>query len=238
MAFLTDNQINALRAPFNPEDISWKPQTVDYKAETALAVAYADPRAYVDRLNDVFGVGGWSDHYRFLATPFTKFIKGKKAWKDTPATEDKLVPGDKIVCVATITINDSVTMERSLIEISSTGDSDASDDNAATSAEAQAFKRAAMKLGIGRYLYELPKVNARFKNGKWLDGPPGLPDWAIPAIKCDECPNTIESIVHDDKTFSVAQLTKNSQSKYKKNLCATCQRSRAEQVKNKLDREV
>ena len=64
-----------LRAPFNPEDISWKPQTVDYKANTALAVAYADPRAYVDRMNEVFGVGGWSDNYTFTVTPFNKVIK-------------------------------------------------------------------------------------------------------------------------------------------------------------------
>lgn len=77
---LTKEMTEQLRAPFKPEDISWKPQTVDYKAKTALAVAYADPRAYVDRLNEVFGVGMWSDAYHFIATPFNKFIKGKAAW--------------------------------------------------------------------------------------------------------------------------------------------------------------
>lgn len=236
MTLLTSEQTEKLKSPFDPKDVSWKPQTVNYNAETALAVAYADPRCYIDRLNEVFGIGGWSDNYHFLATPFTKFIKGKKAWKDTPATEDKLVPGNKVVCVATITIHtkDDKTYER--IEVSSTGDSDASDDNAATSAEAQAFKRAAMKLGIGRYLYELPKVTARFKNGSWLDGPPSLPDWAMPAIVCEECTKHIESVVHGDKTFSVSQLTKNSQTKYHKNLCATCQRAKTVEIKDRLDR--
>lgn len=221
----------ALRAPFKPEDISWKPQTVDYKAKTALAVAYADPRAYVDRLNDVFGVGEWSDTYSFIATPYNKFIKGKKAYKESPATEDKQVAGNKIVCVA------GITVRTHCISVSSTGDADASDDNAATSAEAQGFKRAAMKLGIGRYLYELPKVTARFEYGKWLDGPPSLPDWAIPSILCEECTNPVLSVSHGDKTFSIAQLTKNSQSKYQKNLCAACQRLHAEAVKSQLGRE-
>ena len=35
---------------------------------------------------------------------------------------------------------------------------DSRDENAATSAEAQAFKRACSAFGIGRYLYSLPKV--------------------------------------------------------------------------------
>lgn len=230
---LTDEQIKCLRAPFQADDISWKPQTVNYKTGTALAVAYADPRCYVDRLNDAFGVGGWSDHYEFIATPFNKYIKGKAAWGDKPATEDKQVPGNKVVCVAIITIHDN---ESSNIEVSSTGDSDASDDNAATSAEAQAFKRAAMKLGIGRYLYELPKVTARYKDGQWLDGPPNLPDWALPTINCDACTNPIISITHGDQTFSISQLTKNSQTKYNINLCATCQRERAEVMKGQLGR--
>lgn len=228
---LTQEQVEALRAPFNPEDISWKPQTVDYKAKTALAVAYADPRVYTDRLNEVFGVGGWSDSYTFLATPFNKFIKGKAAYGDRPATEDKEVAGNKVICVATVQIH-----EYDII-VSSTGDSDASDDNAATSAEAQAFKRAAMKVGLGRYLYELPKLNARYDKGKWLDGPPTLPDWALPPVKCQECANSVLTVTHGDKTFSVAQLTKNSQTKYGKNLCADCQRKRTEYAKRTIGRE-
>lgn len=214
-----------LRAPFNPEDISWKPQTVDYKAKTALAVAYADPRVYVDRLNEVFGVGGWSDDYNFVVTPFNKFIKGKAAWGDKPATEDKQIPGNKVLVVASITLEDTTTGET--VRVSSTGDSDAADDNAATSAEAQAFKRAAMKLGLGRYLYDLPKVTARYDHGKWLDGPPTLPDWAIPKYHCQECSSEVKSVNHGNTTFSVAALLNNSRNKYQMDLCADCQRKRS-----------
>ena len=227
---LTKEMTEQLRAPFKPEDISWKPQTVDYKAKTALAVAYADPRAYVDRLNEVFGVGMWSDAYHFIATPFNKFIKGKAAWGDKPATEDKQIPGNKIIVTC------SLEVESLGIRISSTGDSDAADDNAATSAEAQAFKRAAMKLGLGRYLYELPKVTAAYDKGKWTNGAPTLPDWALPKSHCDDCKGEVKSMTHGDTTFSVAQLLNNSQRKYQKNLCADCQRKLTEAAKNQLGR--
>lgn len=229
MSKLTPDVAAKLRAPFKPEDISWKPQTVNYNAKTALAVAYADPRAYVDRLNEVFGVGGWTDHYTFTATPFNKFIKGKKAYGTKPATEDREIAGNKLVVVCTITVNEySVT-------ISSTGDSDASDDNAATSAEAQAFKRAAMKLGLGRYLYELPKVTARYDNG-WTDGPPTLPDWALPKYQCQECEAEVESMVHGTQTFSVAQMLANSQRKWQLDLCGKCQRNRTKAAESSLGR--
>lgn len=232
MSKLPKELSDKLRAPFKPEDISWKPQTVDYKAKTALAVAYADPRAYTDRLNEVFGVGAWSDDYTFIATPFNKFIKGKTAWGDKPATEDKQIPGNKVLVVATITVPDHG------IKISSTGDSDASDDNAATSAEAQAFKRAAMKLGLGRYLYELPKVTAGYDKGKWLNlGQLTLPDWALPKFNCGECSNEITSITHGSQTFSVAHLMINSQRKYQMDLCADCQRKRTEATKIQLGRD-
>lgn len=228
----TQTQAQRLRSPFKPEDISWKPQTVDYKAKTALAVAYADPRAYVDRFNEVFGEGKWSDAYYFMATPFTKLIKGKKAYKENPATEDKLISGNKVLVVATITVVEYG------ISISSTGDSDASDDNAATSAEAQAFKRAAMKLGLGRYLYELPKVTARYDFGKWLDGPPALPDWAMPKYFCADCGLEVLAASHGDKTIPVAALLRNSQTKYQKDMCADCQRKISEANKAQLGRAI
>jgi hypothetical protein len=232
MSILPIQLAEKLRSPFNPEDISWKPQTVNYKDKTALAVAYADPRAYVDRMNDVFGVGGWQDNYSFIATPFNKFIKGKAAWKEKPATEDKQIPGNKVLVVATIQI------PQYGISVSSTGDSDASDDNAATSAEAQAFKRAAMKLGLGRYLYDLPKVTARYDNGRWTDGAPNLPDWALPKYHCEGCKAEVKSMTHGTQTFSVAQLLANSQRKYQKDLCAECQRKLTEEAKSSLGRAI
>src|SRR5262249_22928123 len=60
------------------------------------------------------------------------------------------------------------------------GEEWAHDENAATRAEAQAFKRACACFGLGRYLYDLGRV--------WMDldpydrpvQTPALPDWAVP----------------------------------------------------------
>jgi hypothetical protein len=63
---------------------------------------------------------------------------------------------------------------------SATGEEWADDDNAATAAEAQSFKRACSCFGLGRYLY--------YFSGTWVDlddrkrpgSIPKLPDWATP----------------------------------------------------------
>ena len=54
----------ALAAPFDPGEISWKPGAT-YPRDNpnrALALAYVDSRAYMERLNQVCA-GSWSDHY-------------------------------------------------------------------------------------------------------------------------------------------------------------------------------
>ena len=112
----------ALAAPFPVEDIYWKPQAMTRDRKKALAVPYADGRAYEDCLNQVVP-GDWASNVTF-----------------TPASP-------KIVCTVTLTV----------CGITRTGDGEASlsDENAATGAYAQAFKRAAMRFGLGRYLYDL-----------------------------------------------------------------------------------
>jgi hypothetical protein len=57
------------------------------------------------------------------------------------------------------------------------GDSDIEAEKGAAS---DAFKRAAVLFGVGRYLYELPNTWMPLKSGKYLDGTPTLPSWATP----------------------------------------------------------
>lgn len=60
---MTDNEIlKQLSAPFYPSRITWKPQTITKDKGRALAVAYADLRAYQDRLDEVCGLD-WSVSY-------------------------------------------------------------------------------------------------------------------------------------------------------------------------------
>lgn len=52
--------LDELRKPFHPSHVSWKPGAV--KGERALALAYADLRAYMNRLDEVCGTD-WSVTY-------------------------------------------------------------------------------------------------------------------------------------------------------------------------------
>jgi hypothetical protein len=54
----------ALAAPFDPEDVHFKPQAVS--GNRALAIAYTNARAIQDRLDEVLGVDGWEDEYSCL----------------------------------------------------------------------------------------------------------------------------------------------------------------------------
>ena len=55
----------ALTAPFPADAVHWKPLSV--KGNRALAAAYLDARAVMQRLDCVFGVGGWKDAYQLVA---------------------------------------------------------------------------------------------------------------------------------------------------------------------------
>lgn len=113
--------MNELSKPFDADRVEWKPQATS--GDRALAIAYADARAYQDRLNEIAGAD-WSDEY------------------------DVLDGGAVVLCKLTVC---GVTR-------SDIGEANPGDRNTATSALAQAFKRAAVKFGIGRYLYDLPKT--------------------------------------------------------------------------------
>jgi hypothetical protein len=61
------------------------------------------------------------------------------------------------------------------------GEEWADDENSATRAEAQAFKRACACFGLGRYLYDLDKVWEDLDQYNRPVREPNLPEWAIPA---------------------------------------------------------
>jgi hypothetical protein len=210
--------LKALREPFDVDDIDWKPQNV--KKDSAMALAFADPRVYIDRLNEVVGPTNWTRVFDFTVTPYVKFIKGKNPWgtpQGTPLPPDQYVNGNKVICTAYVTVLGKIH--------SSTGESDASDDNAATSSEAQAFKRACIAFGLGRYLYNLPKVEAPYSFGKFTTKPT-LPDWAIPKIFCEDCKEIISPVEIKGHKYSVSWLVDNSKTKYDVKLCSHCQMKR------------
>ncbi len=162
--------VAALEEPFDPTEIKWRVTNTTqigsrngprYRGQM---LAYADPRAYMDRLNELFTPSGWTRDYAVqLVQNFERKERGSAERTITA----------KIVVTCKLTIY-GLGMHTGL------GEEWADNDNAGTAAEAQAFKRACSCFGLGRYLYDL--------DGQWVDldekkrplETPQLPDWARP----------------------------------------------------------
>jgi len=129
--------LKELARPFPVEAIQWKPGVLSQDRSRALALPYVDSREYMERLDKV--CPDWQDSYEVTVLP------------------------DRILVICRLTVGG----------ITRTGDGEALladargevDENALTSASAQAFKRACAKFGLGRHLYSIPKVWVEYNNG-------------------------------------------------------------------------
>ncbi len=161
----------ALEVPFDPSEIKWRvtatstQQTKRGPQKRGQVVAYADQRAYTDRLNAIFGEWGWTRTYDVqVAQNFERKSPGDKTQTAISA---------KVVVVSRITIHQLGTH-------TGVGEEWADDENAATRAEAQSFKRACACFGLGRYLYDFDKVWVDLDQYNRPIETPRLPDWACP----------------------------------------------------------
>jgi hypothetical protein len=157
----------ALAVPFDPGEVRWKPQTVSKDQKRALAVAYVDARVIQDRLDEVLGVMGWQDSYECL-------------------------PDGSVVCRLRIRLGGEWIEKMDV-----GGQSEQPDEgDRRKSAFSDALKRAAVKFGIGRYLYRL--------EAQWVDydpqkkkivSTPRLPPEALPpAAKPAPAPKAVEPV--------------------------------------------
>jgi len=162
--------VAALSEPFDPAEIKWRVTNTSQVGSRngprlrGQMLAYADPRAYTDRLNDLFTPSGWTRDYSVqMVQNFER--------KERGATERSITAKIVVTCKVTIL---------GLGAHMGLGEEWADNDNAGTAAEAQAFKRACSCFGLGRYLYDL--------EGQWVDlddrkrplQTPNLPEWARP----------------------------------------------------------
>jgi hypothetical protein len=149
-----------LEVPFDSSIIEWRVTNTAKDKARGQVIPYADQRAYTDRLNALFTPSGWTRKYAVNTS--ANFQRG---------TDQKTVAKVIVTCELTLF---------GLGSHSATGEEWADNENAATAAEAQAFKRAACCFGLGRYLY--------YFTGAWVDLDarkrpkkiPILPEWATP----------------------------------------------------------
>ena len=165
--------IAALEEPFDPAEIRWRVTNTSQVGSRngprlrGQMLAYADPRAYTDRLNELFTPSGWTRDY---AVQLVQNFERKERGSAEPTITAKIV----VTCKVTV---------YGFATHTGLGEEWADNDNAGTAAEAQAFKRACSCFGLGRYLYDL--------EGQWVDldrakrplETPRLPDWALPQAR-------------------------------------------------------
>lgn len=182
-----------LREPFPAYDVEWRLQSKDKATPPAwgLALAYITARGLQERFDAVCGPGNWRPSYTTLAT-------------------------GAIMCSVWLRVKAIGWVEKSdgAGQSAGGGEKGLSDADAKKSGFSNAFKRAAVVWGPGRYLYNLeagfvrpcPKdtPGARADGGgpgRWYWAPPRLPLWALPGGSGDpdRAPDYTPRIVpHDD----------------------------------------
>ncbi len=159
-------ELNALFAqltePFDPSEIKWRVTHTTRDGSRGAVIAFADPRAYSDRLNQVFTPSGWTRTYEVNTVSSVTRIK-----------KDKLIQTGKVLVTCTVTIAGLGTHADS-------GEEWADEENAMTSAQAQAFKRACICFGLGRYLYNFAEMWVPLNQYRQPINLPPLPQWALP----------------------------------------------------------
>ena len=169
---LTDDVLTALGAPFPPSDIEWRIGRSGIKDGKiwATCLAYVTARAIMARLDEIVGPSGWKN--------------------EAPREWSQGAPG--VVMGLSIRLgNEWVTKWDG---------ADQPDTEPVKGGFSNAFKRAAVLWGIGRYLYELPEGWAKVGPGgqfyqppsekrqipafRW--DPPDLPTWALPDAPSEE----------------------------------------------------
>jgi hypothetical protein len=154
--------LEELEVPFAPDHVRWRVTNTSNDKKRGQIVAYADPRAYTDRLNALFSPQNWTRDYRVeTMNNITRVKKG-----------ETIVTG-KVLVTCTVTII-------GLWSHSGTGEDWADDDNGMTSADAQAFKRACCCFGLGRYFYDFKAPWVDLDQHRQPVTTPTLPAWAIP----------------------------------------------------------
>ncbi|TFU16827.1 Rad52/Rad22 family DNA repair protein [Thermus tengchongensis] len=141
-----------LAEPFPPGEVQWRIEALSRDKKRALVVPYVDARTVLDRLDRVVGPEGWQDAYEVLADA-ERTVRDERGER-----RERLV---EVKCRLTIR---GVTKE------------DVGEGDSLKAAFSDALKRAAVKFGVGRYLYRLEKQWVDYDSEKGRFTPPRLPE--------------------------------------------------------------
>jgi hypothetical protein len=157
-----DALFTQLAEPFDPSEVKWRVTHTTQDGSRGAIIAFADPRAYTDRLNQIFTPTGWTRTYNVSTVSAVSRMK-----------RDKAIQSGKVLVTCTLTIH-------GLGCHAGSGEDWADEANAMTKAEAQAFKRACTCFGLGRYLYNFAEMWVPLNEHRQPLQLPSLPHWALP----------------------------------------------------------
>jgi hypothetical protein len=150
-------ELAALLAPFPQAEVSFRVGAVSQDKTRGQALAYIDARNVQDRLDAVVGPANWSTQFLPLPTGqgllcrLSIFVDGRWVAKEDGTSLEQVAAGDNT-----------------------------KQDMAIKALMSDAFKRAAVMWGIGRYLYALDAPWVALDGNKRMKESPVLPDWALP----------------------------------------------------------
>jgi hypothetical protein len=122
------------------------------KGNRALVIHYIDARVIQDRLDHALGVNNWQDDYECL-------------------------DGGSVLCRLKIRVGGEWLVK---VDVGSPSEQPDEGDRV-KAAFSDALKRAAVKFGVGRYIYRLPQVWCEYDPAKkQVVKVPRLPPWALP----------------------------------------------------------
>src|SRR5215469_1578742 len=151
-----------LEVPFPFDQVLWRVTNTANNRTRGQVVPYADPRAYTDRLNALVSPQGWTRSYETVT--MNNITRTKR--------NAEIVTG-KILVTCKVTIDGLGTH-------AGTGEEWADEDNAMTSAEAQAFKRACSCFGLGRYFYDFDAPWVDIDEKGRAKKAPSVAPWMVP----------------------------------------------------------
>lgn len=160
----------ALAQPFQPDELEWRQGTLRFDKSAVMMLPYVTNRAIMDRLDKVVGPPFWGEEYRSVR-------ENSKGWICQLSIQ--LVESDGRVI-------DSERPYTKVLHVTHEDAADETDIEATKGGASDSMKRAAVKFGIGRYLYNLPQFWAPTveRGGKFYPDPkwrPTLPPWALPS---------------------------------------------------------
>lgn len=176
----------ALKAPFSKNDVQWRLGAMTKDKKRGQVLAYIDARTVFDRLDDVCGFG-WQCNYSHASSKDTKTICNLGLFVPVGPPETNLSEAEFTW----------------VWRADGAGDTDYEGEKGAIS---DALKRAAVRFGVGRYLYNLPApwVSVLEKGSTHVIDPNEIPKLESELSKFDVNHTPKTSIVSDNVAIDIA----------------------------------